>query len=180
MLWTAAQVEALTTLWGGSMTPAEIAAELNALYGTSRTEGAIRTKAMNLGLPKLGVRTSRSTAAAKVIALAAPAPIVEEVAAPVDVPVPQPDPEPQERPRGVLLQDLWDKSCHYPIGEDRHGGHLMCGEVREELSPYCTEHRRLCTTVDRSGKRGSHYPGWPQPDAPAGKPKLGNVPRGGR
>ena len=178
LLWTPAQVEALTTMWADQAAPAQIAADLNALYGTTRTEGAIRTKAMHLGLPRLGMRTQRSTAAAKVIALAAPAPAVEAPAAPMTIP--EPAPAPVERPRGVLLQDLWPKSCHYPVGEDRQGGHLMCGEPREDLSPYCTEHHRICTTADRQGKRGSHYPAWPRPDAPAGKPAIGGLRRGSR
>lgn len=50
-------------------------------------------------------------------------------------------------PRAIVMADMTETACKYPVGKDPGPGlmflQLFCGEARDGASPYCANHGRV-------------------------------------
>jgi GcrA cell cycle regulator len=163
MNWTDERVERLTKLWADGLSASQIAALLGGV-----TRNAVIGKVHRLNLPgraKSGgataARTKRVAAPprqpATTTARVAPAPqrsvarggaapavredmetdafALQEIRPAMDVVVPM--------ARRLVLTELTERTCKWPIGDPMHDDFHFCGGDSEESTPYCKYHAKL-------------------------------------
>jgi GcrA cell cycle regulator len=152
--WTPAHCEALREHFARGLSFAEIAAAINARFGTAYTRSATIGRARRMGLarsdrPKGEIeRLSRQLQKAKAKAKA-PRPVRRVPEAPRPRAVFEPVKVPKLRcveiePRHLSLLDLKASDCRYPYGGDADGEAItFCGHPQREGSSYCVPHFHL-------------------------------------
>jgi GcrA cell cycle regulator len=161
MNWTDERVEKLTKLWAEGLSASQIAAQLGGV-----TRNAVIGKVHRLNLPgraKSGgttaARPKRAPAAPRTASNfnarpAAPRHVSRGSAATAlrqDIAV-QEYQEPETRvisdvvvpiSRKLLLTELTERTCKWPIGDPMHEDFHFCGNDSDESAPYCKYHARL-------------------------------------
>lgn len=160
MNWTDERVERLTKLWADGLSASQIAAQLggvtrNAVIGKvhrlnlpgrakSGGSAAARPKRPAPVRPSVQVNAANRPAAQKsaprggAAAALRPAFDTEAVAEPAiagDVVVPI--------SRRLVLTDLTERTCKWPVGDPMHDDFHFCGNDSDENTPYCKYHAKL-------------------------------------
>ncbi len=167
--WTDERVEKLKKLWAEGLSASQIAAQLG---GVSRN--AVIGKVHRLSLPGRAKSGGSSAARSKKRATSAPrapnyasrttsrpaAPrtsgatalkqemeteILEEVQVAINQNVVVP------MSRRLVLTELTEQTCKWPVGDPLHDDFHFCGNESPDSSPYCTYHARMAyqPTSDR-------------------------------
>ena len=160
MNWTDERVEKLKKLWADGLSASQIAAQLG---GVSRN--AVIGKVHRLSLPgraKSGgsasaARTKRATsaprapnyasrAAVRTVTRSAGAVALKQelsVAAVEEVDIRPIEDVVVPISRNLVLTELTERTCKWPIGDPLHEDFRFCGNHSGESSPYCKYHARL-------------------------------------
>ncbi len=172
MSWTDERVDRLTKLWADGLSASQIAAELggvsrNAVIGKvhrlnlpgrakSGGSGGGRSKRVSSAprssgygsrsnAPRPAPRSAGATALKQDAIADAVAEIdtrpIEDVVVPIS--------------RRLLLTELTEKTCKWPIGDPMQDDFYFCGADCDETGPYCTYHSKLAfqPTADRKRSR---------------------------
>ncbi len=172
MNWTDERVEKLKKLWAEGLSASQIAAQLggvsrNAVIGKvhrlclpgrakagGSTASTVRAKrpapaaprAPNYTAPRMATRTVTRTAGATVMKEEVEIGAIEDQdAAPAgnNVVIPM--------SRRLVLTELTDRTCKWPIGDPMKDEFHFCGNDSPDTSPYCTFHAKLA--YQPSGER---------------------------
>jgi GcrA cell cycle regulator len=156
--WDDARTAALTRLWAEGLSASSIASRLGGV-----TRNAVIGKAHRLGLSGRrtpseakaengGRRSGQGVTATAGERPQSPKPPVRGAsplrpavkAAPAPAPrlAAAPSPEPEPETLRVVLLELKDHMCRWPVGDPREADFRFCGRRRVEDRPYCACHLR--------------------------------------
>lgn len=127
--WTQESIDLLRSMWNCGHSGGQIGLELGV------TRNSVIGKAHRMGLSK--PREFRHDPAKRLWAEIAP-PIPGSVDVPILAPMPAP-----ELNRHLILMELTDNSCRWPIGDPLHEDFAFCGATKPDDRQYCDEHSRI-------------------------------------
>jgi GcrA cell cycle regulator len=149
--WPQEHSRALRELHARGMSYGEIAAEMNARFGTSYTRNAVLGRGKRMGFVSSEAARDRQPPR-RLLAKAerAQAQTAHDRRLPIVIPPVLPRAEPVQlrcvgiSPRLISLTDLEPGDCRYPYGGDTDGDPIVfCGHPRQPGSCYCTPHFHL-------------------------------------
>jgi GcrA cell cycle regulator len=144
--WPDLHVAALKQRFAEGMSFAQIAADINAAFGTSYSRSGCIGKAHRIGLaqankPQPKPKREKSEPVIHLRKPQLPRAICEEIR--IDLPVVE--------PRRVSIYELDDDTCRWPISSPGQPDFCFCGNTPIKGLPYCGGHSRLAYRVFETG-----------------------------